>query len=75
MAPKLNFAELDADVAEKVAARLGIKTARNGKRTKRESMSKDEVRMWARRVLGALPTLAQSDVRRVLAQAQKMNDT
>jgi len=72
--PKLNFAELDDDVREKVAARLGIKTAKNGGRPKRESMSKDEVRMWARRMLGVATTLTQSEVRRVLAQAQKMND-
>jgi len=74
MAPKLSVNDLDDDVREKVLARaLGIKAPRNGKRA--NSMSKDEVRMWARRVLGALPTLAQSDVRRVLAQAMKMNDT
>lgn len=74
--PKLNFAELDPDVAEKVAARLGITPASgsNGRTRKRAGMSKDEVRMHARRVLGAIATLTQAEVRRVLAQASKMND-
>ena len=71
--PKLDFEALDDDVKAKVAARLGIA---NGKASrKREAgMSKDEVRMHARRVLGAIATLSQSEVRRVLAQAAKMND-
>ncbi|HEY7195478.1 MAG TPA: hypothetical protein VH439_17175 [Gemmatimonadales bacterium] len=76
MTPKLDFEALDDDVKAKVAARLGIASRKNQKKRTRTNggMSKDEVRMHARRVLGALPTLAQSEVRRVLAQASKMND-
>jgi hypothetical protein len=74
--PKLDFNDLDDDVRAKVAARLGITPAsgKNGRNRKRAGMSKDEVRMHARRVLGAIASLTQVEVRRVLAQASKMNE-
>jgi hypothetical protein len=79
MTPKLDFEALDDDVREAVAKKLGITQATSGKNGKNRNrrgpgMTKDEVRSYARRVLGVLEKLSQSEIKRVLAQAGKMND-